>query len=562
MNHKDFNLYSSFNKIRFLKSYTSKIMIVAFLGAQIPLSSLLFFFAIFATADSQNTIHIILLALLSTFIGTFITLFGLRKLLAPIVHTSKSLRRYKSEKILPDLPTEFHDEVGTLMRDTASTVKKLDELVHYLVNYDGLTGLPNRTLFLEKFSIALRELSEKDNALSMPILSLEVTRIKEIRFNYGLHVGDLYLRGLAQKLEVLLGQETVLARTGDGEFSFFPVLPDSKVLSDAEEWAKKIQEAASSSIQVVSQSISSEIKAGIAVYPFDGKSSDQLLVKSETALNQAKQSGFSKVQSYSSEWKIRMKEKYLMEKDLIQSIAKEELFLQYQPRIDLQTGKTVSAEALVRWQHPDLGIVSPAVFIPIAEESGFIMEIGEFVLEKALEDLAKWKKANHSPIRISINLSAKQLEDSQIPKKILRSIEKYEIEVGDIELEITESSLITNMTSALEILAELHSWGIALSLDDFGTGYSNLAYLSRLPLRTLKIDQSFVRRILVDSNSLAISRTIVALGKSLGLRITAEGIETEDQLRKIRDLGCDEVQGFYFSRPISFQDLIEFTHKK
>lgn len=537
-------------------------MTVALLGALIPLGSLLFFIGIFARIDSEIATPIVSLALLSTSIGAFITIFGLHKLLAPVVYTSKSLHRYKSEKILPDLPTEFRDEVGILMRDTASTVKKLDELVHYLVNYDGLTGLPNRTHFLERFSIALRELSEKDSSLSIPILSLEVTRIKEIRLNYGLHMGDLYLRGLAQKLEVLLGQETVLARTGDGEFSFFPVLPDSKVLSDAEKWAKKIQDAASSSIQVVSQNISSEIKAGIAVYPFDGKSADQLLLKSETALNQAKQSGFSKVQSYSSEWKIRMKEKYLMEKDLAQSIAKEELFLNYQPRIDLQTGKTVSAEALIRWQHPDLGIVSPTVFIPIAEESGFIMEIGEFVLEKALEDLAQWKKANLSPIRISINLSAKQLEDSQIPKKILRSIEKYAIEVGDIELEITESSLITNMTSALEILAELHSWGIALSLDDFGTGYSNLAYLSRLPLRTLKIDQSFVRRILVDSNSLAISRTIVALGKSLGLRITAEGIETENQLRKIRDLGCDEVQGFYFSRPISFQDLIEFTHRK
>ncbi|TGK14178.1 GGDEF domain-containing protein [Leptospira fletcheri] len=527
----------------------------------VPLVALILFAAIYRSSHEEDTVRMLLTAFFSTFIGTLLVLFILNKLLDPIAYTARSLNRYITEKILPELPNHYKDEVGILMRDTGRAVKKLDELVHYLTDYDGLTGLPNRNLFLERFSGALKELSEKESAASLPVLSLEVTRIKEIRFNFGLHTGDLYLRALAQKLEVLLGQDTVIGRTGDGGFSFYPVLPDSKSLVDAEEWAKKIQETASTGIQIQNQTISSETKAGIAVFPFDGKSSDQLLFKSETALNQAKQSGIAKVQSYSSEWKTRMKEKYLMEKDLVQSISKGQLFLNYQPRIDLQTGRTVSAEALVRWQHPDLGIVSPSVFIPIAEESGFVMEIGEFVLEKALEDLSRWRKAKYSPLRISINLSAKQLEDPQIPKKVLRSIDQFGLEVDDLELEITESSLITNMTSAMELLTELHSWGIAISLDDFGTGYSNLAYLSRLPLRTLKIDQSFVKRILLDSNSLAISRTIVALGKSLGLRITAEGVETEEQLRKVRDLGCDEVQGFYFSRPISFENLIEFANQ-
>ncbi|TGK19435.1 bifunctional diguanylate cyclase/phosphodiesterase [Leptospira fluminis] len=527
----------------------------------VPLFALILFAAMYRSSNEEEAVRMLLTTFFSTFLGTLVVLFLLNKLLEPIAYTSRSLNRYITEKILPELPNQYKDELGILMKDTGRTVKKLDELVHYLTDYDGLTGLPNRNLFLERFSVALKELSERENAVSLPVLSLEVTRIKEIRFNFGLHTGDLYLRALAQKLEVLLGQDTVIGRTGDGGFSFYPVLPDCKSLLDAEEWAKKIQETASTGIQILNQTISSETKAGIAVFPFDGKSSDQLLFKSEAALNQAKQSGIAKVQSYSSEWKTRMKEKYLMEKDLVQSISKGQLFLNYQPRIDLQTGRTVSAEALVRWQHPDLGIVSPSVFIPIAEESGFVMEIGEFVLEKALEDLSRWRKAKYSPLRISINLSAKQLEDPQIPKKVLRSIDKFGLEVDDVELEITESSLITNMTSAMELLTELHSWGIAISLDDFGTGYSNLAYLSRLPLRTLKIDQSFVKRILLDSNSLAISRTIVALGKSLGLRITAEGVETEEQLRKVRDLGCDEVQGFYFSRPISFENLIEFANQ-
>lgn len=562
MNHfRDFSLYSFLSRIRFLKSYSSKILSVAFLGMHVPLVALILFAAMYRSSNEEEAVRMLLTTFFSTFLGTLVVLFLLNKLLEPITYTSRSLNRYITEKILPELPNQYKDELGILMKDTGRTVKKLDELVHYLTDYDGLTGLPNRNLFLERFSVALKELSERENAVSLPVLSLEVTRIKEIRFNFGLHTGDLYLRALAQKLEVLLGQDTVIGRTGDGGFSFYPVLPDCKSLLDAEEWAKKIQETASTGIQILNQTISSETKAGIAVFPFDGKSSDQLLFKSEAALNQAKQSGIAKVQSYSSEWKTRMKEKYLMEKDLVQSISKGQLFLNYQPRIDLQTGRTVSAEALVRWQHPDLGIVSPSVFIPIAEESGFVMEIGEFVLEKALEDLSRWRKAKYSPLRISINLSAKQLEDPQIPKKVLRSIDKFGLEVDDVELEITESSLITNMTSAMELLTELHSWGIAISLDDFGTGYSNLAYLSRLPLRTLKIDQSFVKRILLDSNSLAISRTIVALGKSLGLRITAEGVETEEQLRKVRDLGCDEVQGFYFSRPISFENLIEFANQ-
>ncbi|TGK03310.1 GGDEF domain-containing protein [Leptospira selangorensis] len=554
------NFYSYLSKIRILKTYSSKIMLVAFLGTHVPLITLLLFFVLSTVQDIQTALKILGIALIATLVGTAATLFALHKLLTPVVLTSKSLNRYLSEREIPNLPTVFQDEAGSLMADTVTTVRKLDELIHYMANYDGLSGLPNRDLFLERLSNSLHELSMREEILSFPVLSLEATHLKQIRSNFGVHMGDLYLRSLVQKLETMLGPETVLARTGDGEFSFFPLPSSSQILeTDTEIWAEKIQNSTSSPLNVVNQQISSEIRIGISVFPYDGKSADQLLWKSETALSQTKLSGTSKIQTYSSEWKERMKEKYLLEKDLKLAISKNQLFIQYQPRIEVQTGKKISAEALLRWNHPEYGVISPTIFIPIAEESGIIGEMGEWVLSKSMEDLGNWKKRGLPPIRISVNLSAKQLEDKNIAKKVLDILEKNNLSVEDLELEITESSLITNIQSALEILGELHSWGISLALDDFGTGYSSLSYLSKIPLKTLKVDQSFVRKILTDPNSLAISKTIVALGKSLGLRITAEGVETEVQMRKIKDLGCDEAQGYFLSKPILLEELEVFV---
>ncbi|GBF37080.1 putative bifunctional diguanylate cyclase/phosphodiesterase [Leptospira johnsonii] len=554
------NFYSYLSRIRILKTYSGKIMLVAFIGTHVPLITLLLFFVLSTVQDGPTAFKILGIALVATLAGTAATLLALHKLLAPVFLTSKSLNRYLSERELPDLPTTFQDEAGSLMKDTVTAVRKLDELIHYMANYDGLSGLPNRDLFLERLSNSLHELSMREEILSFPILSLEATHLKQIRSNFGAHMGDLYLRALVQKLETMLGPETVLARTGDGEFSFFPLPSSSQILeTDSEIWAGKIQNGVSSPLNVVDQQISSEIQIGISVFPYDGKSSDQLLWKSETALNQAKISRTSKIQTYSSEWKERMKEKYLLGKDLKLAISKNQLFIQYQPRIEVQTGKKISAEALLRWNHPEYGIISPTIFIPIAEESGIIGEMGEWVLSKSMEDLGNWKKRGLPPIRISVNLSAKQLEDKNITKKVLDILEKNSLSVEDLELEITESSLITNIQSALEILGDLHSWGISLALDDFGTGYSSLSYLSKIPLKTLKVDQSFVRKILTDPNSLAISKTIVALGKSLGLRITAEGVETEVQMRKIKDLGCDEAQGYFLSKPIPLEELEKFV---
>lgn len=554
------NFYSYLSRIRILKTYSSKIMLVAFFGTHVPLITLLLFFILSTVQDFQTALKILGIALAATLAGTAATLLALHKLLAPVMLTSRSLNRYLSERELPNLPTIFQDEAGSLMADTVTAVRKLDELIHYMANYDGLSGLPNRDLFLERLSSSLHELSMREEILSFPVLSLEATHLKQIRSNFGVHMGDLYLRALVQKLETMLGPETILARTGDGEFSFFPSPSSSQILeTDSEIWAGKIQNSVSSPLNVVDHQISSEIQIGISVFPYDGKSSDQLLWKSETALNQAKLSGTTKIQTYSSEWKERMKEKYLLEKDLRLAISKNQLFLQYQPRIEVQTGKKISAEALLRWKHPEYGLISPTIFIPIAEESGIIAEMGEWVLSKSMEDLGNWKKRGIPPIRISVNLSVKQLEDKNITKKVLDILEKNDLSVEDLELEITESSLITNTQPALEILGELHSWGISLALDDFGTGYSSLSYLSKIPLKTLKVDQSFVRKILTDPNSLAISKTIVALGKSLGLRITAEGVETEAQMRKIKDLGCDEAQGYFLSKPILLEELEKFV---
>jgi EAL domain-containing protein (putative c-di-GMP-specific phosphodiesterase class I)/ActR/RegA family two-component response regulator len=298
---------------------------------------------------------------------------------------------------------------------------------------------------------------------------------------------------------------------------------------------------------------------GVSVYPVDGTEAQQLLKHADIAMYRAKEGGRNQVQFYEPAMHIRIAERTLIEAELRHALPRNELSLEYQPKVDLRSGAVIGMEALVRWRHPTLGMVSPARFIPVAEETGLIVAIGRWVLRTACAQNMAWQAAGLTPLRVAVNLSARQFRDPALAGEILAALSDSGLDAQYLELELTESLMMDNVGAAVSVVSQLKRLDIALSIDDFGTGYSSLAYLKLFPIDYLKIDQSFVREMLTEPKVAAIVRSVIALGHSLGFKVIAEGVETEPQLAYLRRYLCDEIQGYYFSRPLApdaFADLL------
>ncbi|RHX87326.1 putative bifunctional diguanylate cyclase/phosphodiesterase [Leptospira stimsonii] len=555
MTEQNLGLYETLSKIKPLKTYTSKILLVAFLGTHVPLITLLAYYVINTGYDVRMIIQTLLLALIATLAGTGATLYALHKLLAPVTLTSLCLKKYLNEKILPNLPIDYTDEAGTLMAGTTLTVRKLDEVINYLSNYDPVTSLPNKDSFVEKIHSEIKSA----NSGSLAIVSFGIYKWKDIKNTFGNHASDMFLRFVSKRLSDLSNGSILLGRTGESEFSI--LFPASKnVESETETKVAEILENFKQPIPIAGEEIYPNLKAGISLFPIDGISAEQLLWKSEAALQGSlaldRDFGF-----FTSELNDKLKEKLTLEKELRDALSKDQFLVVYQPKVNLKTGQIVGMEALVRWKHPNLGLVSPLQFIPLAEETGLIIPLGELVLRKACDDLQDWKKRGNPAFRVSVNLSPIQFRKKFLTETILRILEETNTDPQELELEITESALAGDPNLTLDVLNSLHRSGITLSLDDFGTGYSSLSSLSQYPIHTLKIDQSFVRGLSTDSSSESIVRTILALAESLSLTTVAEGIESEEQRRLLTAQGCEMGQGFLFSKPLSITDL-EFLSKK
>ncbi|MYM40850.1 putative bifunctional diguanylate cyclase/phosphodiesterase [Duganella qianjiadongensis] len=431
-----------------------------------------------------------------------------------------------------------------------SVHKDAEARMQRMANYDALTGLPNLCLLTQLLGQALTEArrSQEHGALVM----IEISRLGAISDTLGHEVSNEVLCEISRRLRQSLREADVLARLDGHKFAV--ALLHIEKREHAGIVAQKLLSTLAEPFTVEHHRLQVGGHAGITVYPEDGGDVSTLIRHAEVALNKAIRSIESGLLFYSEEMNQRAKEHMRIEGELRQALLNQELLLYYQPKVSLRSGRIVGAEALLRWRHPVRGLVSPGVFIPVAEETGLILDLGSWVLEEACRQIRAWQDANLIMPPIAVNLSARQF-DSKLPQRIAAVLERHQVQPEQINLEITESLLVRGAESVIAIMNELRAMGMRLSLDDFGTGYSSLAYLKKFPISTLKIDRSFVIGLPDEENDCAIARAIVTMAQQLRQEIVAEGVETPEQMNFLRELGCDQLQGYLFSQPVPAADF-------
>jgi len=422
--------------------------------------------------------------------------------------------------------------------------KREAELVRR-AHFDPLTGLPNRELLTDRLSQAVAQVHRSERRLA--VLFLDLDGFKEINDSLGHRNGDELLKETALRLSAVLRETDTVARLGGDEYAF--VLPQIHGPLEAEAIAAKVIEAIKRPFLVDGREAFVSASIGIALCPDDGDTAEELLRRADMAMYSAKDAGKACYKFFAGEMDEQIQERRLLQHDLRRAMAAGELFLAYQPQREFETRRVVSAEALLRWRHPQRGLVSPALFIPILEEIGLIKEVGAWVLRSALTDLARWRSLGLPLERVAVNVSARQLQDPRFADEVIDEIKARGLEGRDLEVEITEASIVADFRGTNETLSQLVKHGVRIALDDFGTGYSSLAYLNELVFDTLKIDRGFVINLPAEK-SVAIVKAIIAVAGTLGKKVVAEGIETEMQYRKLAALGCDIGQGYLLSRPL------------
>jgi diguanylate cyclase (GGDEF)-like protein len=428
----------------------------------------------------------------------------------------------------------------------AVTQKRVETMMRYQASHDSLTHLPNRLLFDEQLSLALVNAHQKGETLAVAFLDLD--RFKTINDTLGHAMGDLLLQQASERLRSCLRDCDAIARWGGDEFTL--LLPSLTCAEDITRISQRILEQLIDPFQLGAQEVYVTASLGIALAPYDGEDAETLLKNADAAMYRAKQQGKNNWQLYSAEMNTEALEQFALESDLRKAAIKDELLLYYQPQVDLNTGRIVGVEALLRWNHPRLGLVLPSQFVPLAEETGLICPLGNWVLRTACFQHQRWCADGLPPIRVAVNLSARQFQQQNLVQTIVDTLAETGMEPSYLELEITESTAMQDIDLTITILKQLRQMGIYITMDDFGTGYSSLSAIKHFPLHTLKIDQSFVRDLLSDRSDVAIAKAVIALGKGLGLDILAEGVETAEQLSFLRSIDCDTAQGYFFSKPL------------
>ncbi len=435
--------------------------------------------------------------------------------------------------------------------------KKEEERINYLANYDVLTGLPNRYLLSDRIEQALS--SAQRNQARVAVLFIDLDRFKNINDSLGHDIGDALLKLVARRLKSCLRRTDTIARQGGDEF--VAVLTELDSADEVIFVAEKMIESLREDFTLDAYQLSITPSIGISIYPEDGEASIELLRNADLAMYRAKDSGRNNFQFYAPDMNVKAVQRLKLENSLRVAISQQQLMVYYQPKVNVHSGKMTGMEALLRWQHPEMGFVSPAIFIPIAEESGLINEIGDWVLRQSCLQARLWQGQGFDIVPIAVNLSARQLKQSNLVEHILTVLLDAELDARYLVLEITESMLMDMGDSGVGVLEQLRAAGIKLALDDFGTGYSSLSRLKNLPLDSLKIDQSFVRDIVTDPNDASIVSATAVLAHALNLRVTAEGVETQDQLDFIKSLHCEEYQGYLFSRPVPALEVERFLQR-
>lgn len=433
--------------------------------------------------------------------------------------------------------------------------QEAEDRVSRLARYDQLTGLPSRDTFMELLERDIVEAQSRNNTLSLNVIGID--DFKSINEQCGFRTGDLILQTVADRLTSKLGSARfTFARLGSDQFVVLERgLQDGFQAADTTE---RILEYINKPMMLEGQTIAMTATIGVALYPSDAELPDRLLQSAEQTMTLAKQNGHGHFQFYVASIDQEIRDRKQLEKDLTLALSNHQFHLVYQPQINLETKRVIGAEALLRWEHPTRGLVPPDYFIPVAESNGTIVEIGQWVLEQACWQAARWA-AEGTQLRIAVNLSAVQLRQPTIVHDILNTLKRHNIHAGHLELEVTETSFMTNLTDAVEKLHRLNQAGISIAVDDFGTGYSSLTYLKQMPVQHLKIDKQFIRDLLVNEEDTRIANTIIDLGKSLNLSVVAEGVETAEQEYYLSQRGCKLAQGYYFSRPLPSREFETFV---
>jgi diguanylate cyclase (GGDEF)-like protein/PAS domain S-box-containing protein len=443
------------------------------------------------------------------------------------------------------------DAVGDVSHFVAAlyditSMKRYETELEFQASRDTLTGLANRVMLHDSLSLAIAQAKEEEQAVWVVFLDLD--RFKFINDTLGHRAGDLLLKTLARRLYRSLRAFDTAARLGGDEFVL--ILPQREGHRLDARCLQNIMDAIAAPVSIEGHNFFLTCSLGIAKYPADGEDPELLIKHADIAMYRAKQSGRNNFQFYTPAMNEQALERLQIESNLRRALERGEFVLHYQPKVDVATGRVSGMEALIRWSHPELGMVPPGRFIGLAEETGLIVPIGAWVTHTACAQNKAWQDAGLPPVRVSVNLSARQFAQKNLVQSIADVLRDTGLEARYLEIELTESLVMTDVDHAINVLRELKLLGVKLSIDDFGTGYSSLAYLKRFPIDVLKIDQSFVRDIAVDFNDAAITVSIISLGHNLKLKVIAEGVETEEQLAYLRHHGCDEVQGYLFSRPL------------
>lgn len=534
------------------RSYAGKLLLAASAGTLAPLALLVAFLELSASPSTGYTGRVETVAFITGMAGTAVALTALHRLLMPVLLAQRGLREYLAERRVPALPTTFTDEAGTLLADTQYAIHQLDDVIRRMATYDDATGLPNRVLLGDRLvqAIALGRRSGHPVAL----IRLDVTRITDEPADSSTTAWSAVMRALAQRLAATVREVDALARVGDNAFAV--VVADASSTGGLVAHVTRLHDALMRALVLDGATVHPRVAVGVAVFPTDATDAEELLQRAGSAVQSARRTGDDVLQFYAPALNAALHDRLAVERDLRRAIGSGELFLEYQPKLELHSGQLAGVEALVRWRHPKRGLMPPVEFIPVADATGLIVPLGAWILEEACRQVQRWGDAGvtvggRPGIPVAVNLSPRQFTAGGLVATMREIIERTGVDPTLLEVEITERVVAGDLHTTTHLLRDIRALGVAIALDDFGTGYSSLTYLQQLPVDVVKIDRTFITDLGRGRRSAAVTDAVLALAQGLGLRVVAEGVESVEQIDYLRARGCDIVQGFHVAPPLS-----------